>query len=176
MSSLPATAFLPGTPQDFDFFIGRWQVRHRRLQQRLVGCDTWDHFEGTSQVRPLLGGAGNVDDNWLDLPGGGYRAVSLRSFDAATRQWSIWWLDGRLPHRLDPPVVGRFAGGVGEFQCDDMLDGQPIRVRFLWTQTDGPQPRWEQAFSADGGQTWESNWVMEFQRLAAGGATATWLR
>lgn len=152
------------TPHDFDFFIGRWQVRHRRLRERLVSCQDWDEFDGESQVWPLLGGHGNIDDNWLALPTGAYRAVTLRSFDAATGQWSIWWLDARNPHRLDPPVVGRFVGGVGEFQCDDELRDQPIRVRFLWTRTDTAHPRWAQAFSADGGQTWETNWVMDFSR------------
>lgn len=155
------------TPHDFDFFIGHWQVHHRRLKERLLGCDDWEAFEGRSHMWPLLGGHGNVDDNVLELPGGTYRAVSLRTFDAATGQWSIWWVDGRHPQRLDPPVVGRFADGVGEFQCDDELRGQPIRVRFRWTRTDTPAPRWEQAFSADGGQTWETNWVMDFTRTTA---------
>mgnify|MGYP000535290962 CR=1 FL=1 len=95
---------------DFDFFHGDWRVQHRRLRARLAGCDDWDTFDGTSRVRPLLGGAGNVDDNALDLPGGAYRAVTLRSCDPATGLWSIWWLDGRWPHRLDVPMVGRFVG------------------------------------------------------------------
>lgn len=158
---------MTSTPHDFDFFIGHWQVHHRRLKERLLGCDDWEAFEGRSHMWPLLGGHGNVDDNVLELPGGTYRAVSLRTFDAATGQWSIWWVDGRHPQRLDPPVVGRFADGVGEFQCDDELRGQPIRVRFRWTRTDTPAPRWEQAFSADGGQTWETNWVMDFTRTPA---------
>jgi hypothetical protein len=155
---------MTSTAHDFDFFIGHWTVQHRRLKERLAGCDDWETFEGRSHMWPLLDGHGNVDDNLLHLPSGPYRAVSLRSFDATTGQWFIWWLDARHPHRLDPPVVGGFAGGVGEFQCDDELRGQPIRVRFLWTRTDTPTPRWEQAFSADGGQTWETNWVMDFSR------------
>jgi hypothetical protein len=164
-----ATMTFTSTPHDFDFFVGPWQVRHRRLTERLTGCDDWEHFDGHTQMWPLLGGHGNVDDNLLHLPTGPYRAVSMRTFDAATGQWSIWWVDGRHPHRLDPPVVGGFAAGVGEFLCDDELRGQPIRVRFRWTRTDTPSPRWEQAFSGDGGRTWETNWVMDFSRPPAGG-------
>ncbi len=148
---------------DFDFFHGQWRVEHRRLVSRLTGCTEWQVFAGTSDCRPVLGGAGNLDDNTLELPGGTYRAVTMRTFDPATRAWSIWWFDGRTPHRLDPPVVGRFEGDTGTFYADDHHDGTPIRVRFRWTR--GAVPRWEQAFSADGGRTWETNWTMEFSRV-----------
>lgn len=151
---------------DFDFFHGDWRVRHRRLRARLAGCDDWDAFDGTCRVRPLLDGAGNVDDNTLALPDGAYRAVTLRTWDPATASWSIWWLDGRWPHRLDAPMIGRFEQGVGTFFCDDTFEGRPIRVRFLWRTGDGRAPRWEQAFSTDGGETWETNWTMDFVRDA----------
>jgi hypothetical protein len=150
---------------DFDFFLGSWRVRHRRLKARLAGCDDWAEFGGTCRVRPLLGGAGNADDNVLELPEGAYRAVTLRAFDSETGLWSIWWLDGRFPHRLDPPMVGRFDAGIGTFYADDTIDGTPIRVRFLWDASDPHAPRWEQAFSADGGDTWETNWTMAFAPL-----------
>jgi hypothetical protein len=148
----------------FDFFHGDWRVHHRRLRARLAGCSDWDAFDGSCRVHPLLGGAGNVDDNVLDLPGGAYRAATLRSCDPATGLWSIWWLDGRWPHRLDTPMVGRFVDGVGTFLADDTLDGRPIRVRFLWRA--GETPRWEQAFSVDDGASWETNWTMDFVREA----------
>jgi len=169
--SLPASATPPagtaaGSPRDFDFFHGDWRVRHRRLRARLVGSADWDAFDGTCRVWPLLGGAGNVDDNTLDLPGGAYRAVTLRSFDPATGLWSIWWLDGRWPHRLDVPMVGRFTDGEGIFLADDTFDGRPIHVRFLWRSRGKTGPRWEQAFSADGGATWETNWTMDFLRAS----------
>lgn len=152
------------TPQDFDFFIGHWQVQHRRLKERLLGCDEWEHFEGTSHLWTLMGGLTNIDDNVLQLPSGPYRAASLRTFDPTTRQWSIWWIDGRNPQHLDPPVVGGFANGIGEFFSDDELRGQPIRVRYRWSDITPNTARWQQAFSADGGQTWETNWVMDFTR------------
>ncbi len=149
---------------DFDFLIGDWTVQHRRLVGRLVGSNEWQVFGGRAQVRKLMDGMANVDDNEVDIPSGTYRAVSLRSFDPATGQWAIWWLDGRHPHQLDVPVKGSFRDGVGTFLADDTLDGRPIRVRFLWRDTDTPAPLWEQAFSPDGGATWETNWTMRFVR------------
>lgn len=149
---------------DFDFQQGRWHVRHRRLKARLAGCTEWEAFSGTSEQRPLLGGNGNVEDNLLHLPAGDYRAVALRAYDPASGTWAIWWLDGRAPHGLDVPVIGRFEQGVGSFYADDTHDGRPVRMRFLWLATDSDAPRWEQALSADGGETWETNWVMEFTR------------
>jgi len=149
---------------DFDFQQGRWQVRHRRLKSRLAGCTEWEAFAGTSEQRPLLGGNGNVEDNLLHLPAGDYRAVALRSYDPEAGTWAIWWLDGRAPHALDVPVIGRFENGTGSFYADDMHEGRPVRMRFLWLDTDGEIPRWEQALSADGGETWETNWTMDFTR------------
>jgi hypothetical protein len=153
-------------PGDFDFIIGSWQVHHRRLVDRLAGSIEWAEFAGSMTTRKTLGGFGNIEDNFLDLPGGAYRAVALRSFDAATGKWAIWWLDSRFPHQLDVPVVGSFDNGVGTFFAEDTFDGRPIKIRFIWT-ADAKQPRWEQAFSPDGGASWETNWVMEFTRADA---------
>jgi len=154
------------TINDFDFFVGRWTVRHRRLKQRLAGSTQWEEFGGTSLMQKVMDGQGNFDDNLIDLPGRPYRAVSLRSFDPKTKQWAIWWVDGRDPHhRLDPPMVGGFSEGIGTFYADETLDGRPIRVRYLWTDITANSCRWQQAFSPDGGQTWETNWVMDFTRV-----------
>lgn len=149
---------------DFDFEFGTWAVRHHRLKERLTGCEEWEEFGGTCDTRPILGGAGNVEDNVIDMPGGSYRAVTVRAFDPASRQWAIWWLDGRNPHSLDVPVVGDFTDGVGTFLANDMLDGKPIKVRFIWSHITTSTARWEQAFSPDGGRSWETNWVMQFTR------------
>jgi len=145
----------------FDFLIGNWRVHHRRLKERLANNREWVEFEGTSIARKILGGRGNMDDNVLNLPGGAYRAVTVRTYDPAEKLWSIWWIDSRHPGPLDPPVVGRFENGVGTFYADDTFNGKPIRVRYLWTnQSDAPH--WEQAFSEDEGKTWETNWTMDF--------------
>lgn len=150
---------------DFDFLVGSWTVQHRRLRRRLAGCQDWDHFCGTSRLWLVLDGLGTVDDNWLDLPGGAYRAVTLRAFDPVARHWSIWWLDGRQPQDLDTPVRGGFgADGVGRFYGDDVFEGRPIRVRFEWSDITPHRCRWVQAFSADAGVSWEVNWEMDFTR------------
>lgn len=151
-------------PPDFDFMIGDWRVHHRRLNSRLTGCTEWTEFTGESSTRKILGGFGNVEDNLLRYPDGDARAVALRSFDPGTRQWAIWWLDGRAPHSLDVPVVGGFTGSIGLFFAEDKLEGRPITIRFTWNANPGGNPRWEQAFSADGGNTWEINWTMDFTR------------
>lgn len=151
---------------DFDFEFGDWIVHHRRLDSRLTGCETWTSFKGRCSTRPILGGAGNVEDNELDLPSGLYRAAAIRSFDPTSGQWAIWWLDGRAPHALDVPVRGRFDNGVGQFFAEDVLDGRPIRIRFIWDKRDLESPTWAQAFSANGGETWETNWEMRFERVA----------
>ena len=150
---------------DFDFIIGDWTVRHRRLKERLVGCTEWVGFEGTSRTQKILAGHGNVEDNLLALPDGPYRAAAIRSFNSITGQWSIWWLDQRNPGQLDTPVVGRFSNGKGLFYSDDNLNGRPIKVRFTWLPKDQNSAHWEQAFSGDDGKNWETNWTMEFSRV-----------
>jgi hypothetical protein len=149
---------------DFDFLVGSWTVKHRRLKVRLVNCTEWEEFPGTCTLWPLLGGAGNVDDNVLELPGGTYRAATFRAYDPESGQWAIWWMDGRNPHQLDVPVKGNFKDGIGTFLADDTLDGKPIKVRFLWSRIAANSCRWEQAFSQDGGRNWETNWEMDIRR------------
>ena len=150
-----------GTAHDFDFLFGRWAVHNRRLRRRLAGSSEWEEFAAEHVARPLLDGMGNEDEFRTDHDGG-MIGMSFRFFDPKTRLWSIYWADSRRCGRLDPPVVGSFADGIGMFEGIDTLEGKPIRVRFVWSQVETAEPRWEQAFSADGGQTWETNWIMEF--------------
>jgi hypothetical protein len=157
--SLQAAA---SAPADFDFVLGDWLVRHRRLKSRLSGCQEWLEFDGEMSTQRILGGFGNIEDNLLRYPEGESRAVALRSFDPATRKWSIWWLDGRFPDRIDVPVVGAFENGIGTFHAEDTLDGKPILIRFIWSRSGADSLRWEQAFSPDQGRTWETNWTMDF--------------
>jgi hypothetical protein len=165
----PATA-TPAEPasqlHDFDFFVGNWRTHHRVLKARLAGSHEWMEFDGTINSRPLMGGYANIDETVLNKPEGTYMGVALRSFDAKTRQWSIWWLDGRTPlGPLDPPVRGGFKDGVGTFYSDEDFNGKPIRVRFLWSHITASSAQWEQAYSPDGGKTWETNWVQDVRRV-----------
>ena len=155
---------LAGAPADFDFVIGDWDVKHRRLKERLAACEDWVEFDGRMSTHKILGGFGNLEDNVLCFPEGEFRAVALRSYDASSKTWSIWWLDGRFPGRLDVPVVGAFKDGIGTFFANDMFANMPITVRFVWRQIDADDLQWEQAFSKDDGASWETNWVMRFRR------------
>ena len=150
---------------DFDFLIGSWRVQHRKLKHRLAHSSEWDIFSGTCEARAVLGGQGDVDDNVLKDPTGTYRALTLRAFDTQTRKWSIWWVDSRHPYPLDPPVVGAFRDGVGTFFSNDTFNKKPIVVRYIWSDITANSAKWQQAFSDDGGKTWETNWVMEFRRV-----------
>ncbi len=158
----------PGTgpARDFDFFIGNWNVKHRRLKKRLANSQDWEEFDGTCRCWSMLGGLANIDDSVVNLPGGAYRGVGLRAFDAKTGSWADWWLDGRNPHKIDVPIIGTFADGVGTFLSDDTFEGRPIKVRGTFSKITRTSLQWEQAFSADGGRSWETNWVMNYTRTA----------
>jgi hypothetical protein len=88
--------------------------------------------------------------------------MSFRFFDPERQRWSIYWADSRRPGELDPPVFGHFGGDTGVFHGEDVFRGRPVLVRFIWSGVTTSSPRWEQAFSDDGGRTWETNWVMDF--------------
>jgi len=149
--------------RDFNFWMGSWNVRNRYLRKRLQGSDDWIEFDARVVARPLLDGLGNEDEFRTDHEGG-FIGMSFRFFDPTTKKWSIYWADTRRSGLLDPPVIGSFDGDEGVFEGADSFDGKPILVRFTWSGVTTPTPRWEQAFSADGGGTWETNWVMEFTR------------
>jgi len=150
---------------DFDFLIGKWNVHHWRLKDRLANSHEWVEFEGTSQLWMTMGGHSTVDDNYIGLPSGPYRAVGVRGYDPKTQTWAIFWLDGRNPHKIEPPVIGNFQNGIGTFEGDDTFNDKPIKVRFTWSRITPTSAHWEQAFSPDGGKSWEVNWRMDFTRI-----------
>ncbi len=148
---------------DFDFFIGQWTVHNRRLREWLTGSESWEEFEGTSVARKVLGGLGNIDEITLERASGRQEGLTLRLYDPASRQWSLYWAgaDGLL----QTPMVGEFKDGRGMFVAQETFAGKRIVSRFIWSDMTDTSCRWEQAFSADGGATWETNWMMEFVRL-----------
>lgn len=151
---------------DFDFLVGTWRVHSRKLKAPLSGRQDWIEFDGTITSRRLMNGQANVDDTEFDMPSGIYRGVAPRAYDPRTGEWAIWWIDGRNPFgNLDPPMKGRFVNGVGTFYTNDTLGGKPIKVRFIWSGMTHDAAHWEQAYSPDGGKTWETNWVQTLQRI-----------
>jgi len=148
---------------DFDFLHGSWEVVNERLTSRLTNGDEWERFEGIGHCEPILSGMGNADCLRTDWRGG-FEGYSLRLFDLDSQKWSIYWAD-TTGARLLPSVVGEFVNGVGEFYGEDREADRDVLVRFRWQHQDQNSARWEQAFSADADETWETNWIMTFSRL-----------
>jgi hypothetical protein len=103
----------------------------------------------------------------FETPAGTYRGLSVRAYDAVSRQWQSWWLDGRNPSRITPSVRGVFSEGIGTLTSAEELDGKRVVVRSSWSNTRSKSPHWEQAWSKDGGKTWETIWIADFTRVNA---------
>ena len=151
-----------GAPGDFDFLVGSWDGRHRRLRKALAGCDEWDEFTSTTTCWPAFGGAANIDE--VIVSDRGFAGLTVRLLDPVARTWSLWWVNNRDGQMEPPPVTGYFTDGVGLFYCDQLWEGRPIRCRFTWSEITPTSARWDQAFSVDDGQTWETNWTTWFSR------------
>jgi hypothetical protein len=151
---------------DFDFLIGSWRVENQRRKDPLDAMSPWDQFVSGSQARSILGGRGIVETYLAPaFPGrGSYEGMALALHESDVDVWRIWWASTAQPGYLDTPVVGRFAAGHGRFECEDVLDGRRITVRHDWTNQSVASARWEQAFSFDGGMSWDTNWTMQFTR------------
>ena len=166
--AIEATRGAEDACHDFDFFFGSWRQKNRKRVKLLdPGDGEWVEFESRTEARPILGGFGNVDTfKAPDLPGRpNFEGFSLRLVEPDTGIWRIWWASTISGGRLDPPVVGRFTDGIGLFECDDVIDGVPVKVRFTWKDITPDSATWEQAFSFDGGATWDTNWITRHIRI-----------
>lgn len=152
---------------DFDWIFGTWKATLRRLVKPLTGSTTWVDFEGRQISKPIWGGKANLDEFIVDSPGAGMKieGTALRLYDPAGQQWRIYWANSKRGI-VDPPVVGRFNNGRGEFYGMDELDGRAILVRYVWSSITANSAHFEQAFSVDGGKTWEVNWISDVTRAA----------
>lgn len=154
---------------DFDFEIGTWETRVSVLRNPLSGSTTWVEFEGTTVVREVLGGRANLVELDVEGPAGRIEGLSLRLYNPESRQWSLNFAN-ISNGILTPPVYGAFEDGRGEFYGQDMLDGRAILVRFVISDITEDSVRFEQAFSDDGGKTWEVNWIATDTRMESGAA------
>jgi len=151
--------------RSFDWEIGTWDTDVRVLADPLSeSADEWLHFEGTSRVRPLMNGRENVVELKVHGPNGQIEGLNLRLYEPQADRWSLTFVNVR-DGLLTPAVYGGFHDGVGEFYGDDQLDGRPIEVRFLIFRLGPNKARFEQAYSDDGGVTWETNWIAVDQRV-----------
>ncbi|WP_407352797.1 hypothetical protein [Luteimonas sp. R10] len=143
---------------DFDFEFGTWTTHLRRLRNPLSGSTEWVEYMGTTTVRKLLGGRANTAELVVEGEAGHIEGVALRLYDPQARQWRIHYAnvaDGELTG----PVTGAFRDGRGEFYGEETIDGRAVLVRFVISGITADSCRFEQAFSVDGGRTWEVNWI-----------------
>jgi hypothetical protein len=144
--------------RDFDFEIGAWKTHLKRRLKPLTGSNEWVEYDGTTIVRKIWNGRANLVE--LDVSGSAGRivGVSLRLYNPDSRQWSLNFsnVDGGT---LSPPTIGEFRNGRGEFFSQETLNGRAILVRFVISDITPRSCHFEQAFSDDGGKTWEVNWI-----------------
>ena len=150
--------------RDFDFEIGTWQTRLSRLKEPLSGSTTWVEYEGTTVVRKVWDGRANLVELEVEGPSGRIEGLSLRLYNPEARQWSLNFSNSRSG-TLSPPVVGEFKDGRGEFYGQETFNGRAILVRFVISDITRTSVRFEQAFSDDGGKTWEVNWIATDTRV-----------
>jgi len=150
---------------DFDFEFGKWKSHNRRMLHPLTGANDWVEFDADLVARPVWGGRANIDELEADTPSGHIEGMSVRTYNTKSHQWSIYWANQKNGAFSLPATVGYFNNGIGDFYDQEDWNGAIILVRYRWTVTNPDQPRWEQAFSTDGGKTWETNWTATFTRV-----------
>lgn len=149
---------------DFDFEFGAWKAHISRRQKPLAGSNIWIEYDGTSVVRKVWNGRANLGE--LDVSGAGGRieGLSLRTYNPESHQWHISWVNS-ASGTTGPPMIGEFKNGRGEFYNQEAFNGRAIFVRFIFSGITANSFRFEQAFSDDGGKTWEPNWIASFERV-----------
>lgn len=149
---------------DFDFEIGTWKTRLSRRLNPLTGSNKWVEYEGTTVIRKVWNGGANLVELDVTGPAGRIEGLSLRLYNPVARQWSLNF-SNRQGGTLSPPTIGEFRKGRGEFFAQETLNGRAILVRFVISEITSDSCRFEQAFSDDGGKTWEVNWIATDTRI-----------
>jgi hypothetical protein len=167
-SAAPAALTAPAVrdgQHDFDFEIGTWRTELRRLKHPLSGSQEWVSYSGTSVVRRIWDGAANMVELKVDGPAGHLEALSLRLYNPQSHQWSLNFANRAGGQMSATPSIGEFHDGRGEFYDQEMFGDRAILVRFVISDITPNSVRFEQAFSADGGKTWETNWIATDTRV-----------
>lgn len=146
---------------DFDFIFGRWKVH---LERKAAGTDRWTQSDGVGIYRKVWGGRANLNEFFTEGPSGRVEGLTLRTYNPETHQWSLYWATSR-DGILSSAQVGQFAHGKGEFYAQDNSDGKSILVRYVWSTSTPTSAHFEQAFSEDGGQSWDVNWISDMVRI-----------
>jgi hypothetical protein len=153
-----------GGPHDFDFEFGDWKCHLSRRLRPLTGSNTWVEYDGTSIVRPWWGGKANVGELQLEGPAGRIEGMSVRVYNPATHQWGVTFANAAQGQLGPQAMMGGFQNGRGEFYDQETLNDRAIFVRFIFSDITARSFQLEQAFSDDGGKTWEANWIAKFAR------------
>jgi hypothetical protein len=160
---------------DFDFELGTWKFRVRKLPNALSGGHRWVELDGTSKTCRLWHGRAQIEQ--MEVSGGGQsiEGMTLRLYSPQTRQWSLYWATSKEGTMGGPPNIGEFKNGVGEFYADDLYEGRYVLIRYVWSRITPTSAHFEQSLSDDGGRTWVANWITDQWRVApaadcAGGA------
>lgn len=164
--SAPASAGVRDGQHDFDFEIGTWRTHISRLLHPLSGSSSWAEYDGTSVVRKVWGGRANLLELEVHGAAGEIEALSLRLYNPAARQWSLNFSNSRLG-TLGQPTIGEFRNGRGEFYDQETFGDRAVLVRFIISDITPTSAHFEQAFSGDGGKSWEVNWIASDTRIAA---------
>lgn len=163
-NNAPQTSVAQKGEHDFDFEIGRWKTHLKRLLNPLTGSTTWVEYEGYSNVKKVWNGRANMVELNVEGPAGRIEGLSLRLFNPQSHQWSLNFanINGGV---MTQPTIGEFKNGRGEFFSQETLNGRAIFVRFVISDITANSCRFEQAFSNDGGKTWEVNWIAVDTRI-----------
>ena len=148
---------------DFDPLLGKWKYHLKCRLHPLTGSNEWVEFEGTGGCFKVWDGGSQLDTVELDGPSGQIEGLTLRVYNPQSHQWRLYWANRKIGI-LDPPQVGEFKNGHGEFFAQDTINGKTILIRFDWTNLTTNSPHFEQSFSNDGGKTWEVNWITDQTR------------
>lgn len=143
---------------DFDWEFGTWKTQLKRRLRPLSGSQDWVEYEGTTTVRKVWNGRANLVELDVTGPAGRIEALSLRLYNPEARQWSLNF-SNIAGGTMAIPTIGEFKDGRGEFYAQETLGGRSILVRFIISEFNEKSARFEQAFSEDGGKTWETNWI-----------------
>jgi hypothetical protein len=155
----------PHDPQhDFDFEIGTWRTHLKRLQHPLTGSTTWIEYDGTSKISKIWNGRANLVELEVDGPTGHLEGLSLRLYNPQSHQWSLNFANS-AQGTMSIPTIGEFKNGRGEFYDQETFNNRTILVRNVFEDITATSYRFEQAFSDDGGKTWEVNWIAVDTRI-----------
>jgi hypothetical protein len=150
---------------DFDFDIGVWKTHSSRILHPLTGSNKWADMDGITVVKKVWDGRANLAEYKAESPAGKVELLSLRWYTPDAHQWN---LDFATPNNgvLGVPSVGEFKAGRGDFYDYEEIKGKYVMVRFSIWAISKDTAQSEQAFSDDGGKTWEVNWINKYTRMS----------